>query len=216
MTGPCPTQLQAARWTAGTSGAAFALDGPRDHWRAIALGVQHDFVPLPTDLGRRTPPARLHRQRAGNRQTGHVTDPAGGLPDLRRRRLRMVSKQNLRDDPLRLLRAARLSPPHSVSAWKRRPASACNSWHARRYPRAGRRRPPSALATELNALLLLAERAARGVLLLQELNLLALYLPELSEGRASCRAAFTTWTCCTTTSKRCISCWPAFPTPTWH
>ncbi len=41
-------------------------------------------------------------------------DPFGGIRDLARRRLRMISEQNLRDDPLRTLRAARLAATHAL------------------------------------------------------------------------------------------------------
>ncbi|HMA17889.1 MAG TPA: hypothetical protein VKS03_05580 [Thermoanaerobaculia bacterium] len=46
--------------------------------------------------------------------TGNVLDPRGGLTDLSLRRLRMVSEQNLADDPLRALRAARLFASHGL------------------------------------------------------------------------------------------------------
>lgn len=40
---------------------------------------------------------------------GGLVDPYGGLDDLRRRRLRVVSERSFADDPLRLLRAARIA-----------------------------------------------------------------------------------------------------------
>jgi tRNA nucleotidyltransferase (CCA-adding enzyme) len=43
-----------------------------------------------------------------------ILDPYGGIADLLDRRLRMVSAQNLRDDPLRPLRAARLFATHCL------------------------------------------------------------------------------------------------------
>ena len=44
---------------------------------------------------------------AFNLQNQELVDPLGGLPDLAQKNLRMVSTQNLEDDPLRLLRAYR-------------------------------------------------------------------------------------------------------------
>ncbi|MGC9506176.1 CCA tRNA nucleotidyltransferase [Baaleninema sp.] len=44
---------------------------------------------------------------AYNPHTGHLVDPLGGYDDLQQRQLRMVSRQNLEDDPLRLLRGYR-------------------------------------------------------------------------------------------------------------
>ncbi|HLN80983.1 MAG TPA: hypothetical protein VK392_07305, partial [Thermoanaerobaculia bacterium] len=46
---------------------------------------------------------------------GVFLDPHGGLADLSRRRLRMVSEKNLADDPLRSLRAARLLATHGLT-----------------------------------------------------------------------------------------------------
>ncbi|MCA1609412.1 MAG: hypothetical protein LC780_00745 [Acidobacteria bacterium] len=60
-------------------------------------------------------------------------DPYGGIADLRDRRLRMISEANLRDDPLRTLRAARfiasigLLPDRPTSAACRRSASLLDS-----------------------------------------------------------------------------------------
>lgn len=44
---------------------------------------------------------------AFNLKTRELVDPLGGLPDLEQKILRMVSSQNLEDDPLRLIRAYR-------------------------------------------------------------------------------------------------------------
>ncbi len=60
-------------------------------------------------------------------------DPFGGVEDLARRRLRMISEENLRDDPLRTLRAARfiaaleLVPDPATSAACRRTAPLLSS-----------------------------------------------------------------------------------------
>lgn len=59
-------------------------------------------LPLAADL-----PQLLAR--GGAALASRVHDPAGGLADLRDRRLRMLDAANLDDDPLRLLRAVRLA-----------------------------------------------------------------------------------------------------------
>lgn len=46
---------------------------------------------------------------------GAILDPFGGLADLSRRRLRCVRAENLLDDPLRALRAARFLASHGLS-----------------------------------------------------------------------------------------------------
>ena len=45
---------------------------------------------------------------------GAVLDPFGGLEDLARRRLRCIQEENLREDPLRPLRAARFLATHGL------------------------------------------------------------------------------------------------------
>jgi tRNA nucleotidyltransferase/poly(A) polymerase len=45
---------------------------------------------------------------------GDLIDPFGGIEDLAARRLRAVSEKNLLDDPLRVLRAARLMATHGL------------------------------------------------------------------------------------------------------
>ncbi|AWN24505.1 tRNA nucleotidyltransferase [Deinococcus irradiatisoli] len=183
-----PDPALAARNLAGERGAAFPLDEGRQHWRAVIDGVQHDFVPLPGDLS-----AELRRRdftvnALALDQRGRVTDPTGGQRDLKRRSLRMVSEQNLRDDPLRLLRAVRLCATlrFTLEAQTRSTVqrlaveAAQQGWP---LPAAER------LGTELNALLL-SENAAAGVSLLRDLNLLPLYLPELAEGQGVIQGGF--------------------------
>jgi tRNA nucleotidyltransferase (CCA-adding enzyme) len=47
--------------------------------------------------------------------SGELLDPFGGLADLASKRLRLVAEKNLADDPLRALRAARLSATHGLT-----------------------------------------------------------------------------------------------------
>ncbi|HEX7251764.1 MAG TPA: hypothetical protein VF376_02700 [Thermoanaerobaculia bacterium] len=53
---------------------------------------------------------------AWNLRDGSWLDPYGGAKDLSRRRLRLLSQSNLRDDPLRALRAARFIASHRLVA----------------------------------------------------------------------------------------------------
>ncbi len=52
---------------------------------------------------------------AADLASGALVDPFGGVADLAARRLRMVREENLADDPLRALRAARLFATHGLS-----------------------------------------------------------------------------------------------------
>ena len=175
---------QAARWLAGETGTAFPLDEVRNHWRAIVNGVQHDVVPLPGNLEGEL----LRRDFTVNAlaldAAGRVTDPSGGLRDLKRRSLRLVSEQNLRDDPLRLLRAVRLATTLNFKLEPQTQAA------VQRLAEEGLPLPASErIGAELNALLM-SENAAVGVLLLRELGLLSLYLPELLEGAGVIQGGF--------------------------
>lgn len=68
-------------------------------WPLGALGLEEDA--LRRDFTVNAMLWRLPR--------GPLVDPAGGLEDLRRRRLRAVSRHNLEDDPVRILRAPRFA-----------------------------------------------------------------------------------------------------------
>ncbi len=157
-------------------GSAFPLDPERGFWRATAGGVQHDFVPMPPD----PVDDLLRRDFSVNalalRENGRVLDPLNGRADLRRKTLRMVSEANLVADPLRLLRAARLSVTLGFRLEGETEAA------VQRLARAGLSPPaPERVRDELSALLGHRD-AAHGVLLLERLGLLDLYLPELREG----------------------------------
>ncbi|ADV67747.1 HD domain-containing protein [Deinococcus maricopensis] len=180
-----PDPEGAARAVAAqTGGSAFPLDPDRGYWRVSAGDVQHDFVPQPDrledDLLRRDFTVNALALHAD----GRVTDPTGGRRDLQRRQLRMVSEANLRADPLRLLRAARLS---TTLGFRVEPATEAALRHlaAANLPLPA----PERVREELNALLLHPD-AARGVLRLQDLGLLRLYLPELAEGEGVSQGGF--------------------------
>jgi tRNA nucleotidyltransferase/poly(A) polymerase len=80
---------------------------------------------IEADLGRRDFTVNAMAWELGSRC---FVDPFGGVLDLSRRRLRMISSRNLREDPLRVLRAARLvathglRPDHALTAASRREA----------------------------------------------------------------------------------------------
>ncbi|GGM05578.1 tRNA nucleotidyltransferase [Deinococcus aerophilus] len=177
-----PDPAAAARAMAAVlGGSAFALDEERGYWRVhLPGGVQHDLVPRPADVT----DDLLRRDFTVNALAvtgeGRVLDPAGGRADLRARRLRMVSAANLRSDPLRAWRAARLETTlgfrleADTEAEVRRVAAALAD---------GTLSPPAPerVRDELHALLT-HPGAAHGVLRLEALDLLALSVPELREG----------------------------------
>jgi tRNA nucleotidyltransferase/poly(A) polymerase len=107
----CADPEQAARrYARGSEGAPFPLSERHGAWR-VALPDERtvDFTPLPNgieaDLATRDFTINaIARPLAG----GDPVDPFGGLGDLDRRVLRAVGPAIFQDDPLRLLRAARL------------------------------------------------------------------------------------------------------------
>ena len=172
-----------------TGGAVFALDEERGYYR-VGVGAeqhdprQHDFVPLPADLSADLLRRDFTVNALALHQGGQVSDPAGGVRDLKSGRLRLVSEANLRADPLRLLRAARLSVTLGFGLTGETQEAVVKLARAGLPLPAGER-----IREELHGLLLHPE-AARGLLLLHDLGLLALYLPELLEGEGMVQGGF--------------------------
>src|SRR5437763_742586 len=121
---PAPLALALAR---RARGHAFRLSEGFGAWRVVARrrDWQVDLLPvaegqIEADLAARDftinalalPLARLADSGgafAGTIESADLIDPYGGVPDLRERRLRMVSARGFERDPLRVLRLARLS-----------------------------------------------------------------------------------------------------------
>ncbi len=139
----CPEPERAARaYQAEAGGAVFPLSERHGAWRvAFRDGRTIDFTPLPegieADLRTRDFTVNAIARPLGSRE--HV-DPHGGLADLDARRLRVVTEDVFRDDPLRLLRAVRLEDELELPA---RPGRR-GAGPPRRRPRrsAGRRADP--------------------------------------------------------------------------
>ena len=98
-----------------------------------------------------------------------ILDPHGGLADLRRRNLRLLHGQSLRDDPTRILRAARYAArldfaldPASLAQWRRTLAAWPWPWRPGDPPALA----PPALGTRLRMELeLLLDREPRDLAL---------------------------------------------------
>jgi tRNA nucleotidyltransferase/poly(A) polymerase len=101
-------------------------------------------------------------------------DPAGGVRDIRDRRIRHVSEQGLREDPLRLLRAVRLAvvlEDFTLDDSLRRAIAAL-------APRI-REAPAERVLAELEVILA-SPRAGQGVRLMHDVGLLFHVFPELA------------------------------------
>jgi putative nucleotidyltransferase with HDIG domain len=158
-------------------GHAFELSAEFATWRAVAADrswqvdatalrgatIEEDLAARDFTLGAIAAPL----------SGGEPIDPHGGLADLARRRLRVVTEGSFAADPLRLLRAARLAAdlglevdPATEALARREAARAAES--------AGERQ-----LAELR-LLLGGPDPLRGVALLDDLGLTATVLPELA------------------------------------
>jgi putative nucleotidyltransferase with HDIG domain len=157
------------------SAAAFELSERHGAWRVVGEGWQVDITPLhgdsvEADLRRRDFTINaLGEPLAG----GELVDPTGGAEDLRRRRVRMVHPDAFVDDPLRVLRLARVAcelgfeaEPGSVRAARERAAGLQRV--------AGER-----LFGELRRIVV-AEAALEGLRLMEEAGATDAVLPELS------------------------------------
>ena len=165
-------------------GSTFALDAERGHYRitlppdAILHEIDVSRAPdLLADLKHRdfTIDAMAAPVRA-NGNLGDLIDPTGGLPDLDSMTLRKVSPAALRDDPLRLLRAVRLTvelgleiDPETEDTIRELALSVTNS--------AGERQREELIR------ILATPRAAQGIRLLDALGLLQELMPEVTAAR---------------------------------
>jgi poly(A) polymerase len=177
-------QAAAEHLAVQVGGDVFALDTERGYYRVSAGPEQHDFVPLPADLSADLLRRDFTVNALALHPDGTLSDPAGGKRDLKAKRLRMLSEANLRADPLRLLRAARLSVTLGFKLEGETRATVM------RLAKSGLPLPAwERVRDELHALLT-HPQAARGVLLLEDLGLLELYLPELREGQGLQQGGF--------------------------
>lgn len=185
-----PDPAAAARELAAQEGGSpFPLDEERGYWRVhTPEGVQHDFVPLPGDVAQDLRRRDFTVNALALTPQRRVLDPCGGRADLRARRLRMVSEANLRADPLRAWRAVRFEATLGFRLepqTERAVRQVAHDLAAGTLPRPA----PERVRDELEALLG-HPHAARGVLRLEDLELLALCLPELREGRGMVQGGF--------------------------
>jgi poly(A) polymerase len=175
-----PEQL--ARQTADElKGSAFPLDSERGVWRVMVGEVVRDYIHLETDLETNLRERDFTINAMALTWDGTIVDPLQGRKDLQDKRICMVSAANLHADPLRSLRAVRFATRLNfkieaetdktirelvklqqakqvdVSAWER-------------------------IKEEVEKIIL-SPRAGFGFKQLDDLGMLGLYLPELTEGR---------------------------------
>ncbi len=159
---------------------AFALSDAFGVWRVVARDHrwQVDVLPvggesIETDLAQRDFTVNAIAEPLGG---GEHVDPFGGLRDLRRRSLRMVSPHAFVDDPLRTLRLVRLACElgFEIDSGTRAAAAASAAGLAGVAP--------ERTFAELKRILS-ADRAVYGLELMDALGATGVVLPELSDMR---------------------------------
>jgi poly(A) polymerase len=167
----------AARAIAGVAGGtAFQLSEEHATWRAIAstAGWHVDVVGLRAETIEQDLRARDFTVNAMARalEGGELIDPTGGLADAEALLLRVASEHAFRDDPIRLLRAARIAARYDLAIELETAELARGSSASAAEP-AGERQ-----FAELRGVVG-GPRPLRGIELMDELDLTATVLPEL-------------------------------------
>lgn len=162
----------------GAGGHAFELSEGFGVWRVVSheRAWQVDLLPLggrsiSLDLAKRDLTVNAIAQPLGG---GELVDPFGGLSDLHDRRLRMISPDAFTQDPLRVVRVARLACELDFSIDSQTAAVATRSAPLLREV------APERIFTELKRIVC-AERALDGLRLMDELAATEIVLPELTQ-----------------------------------
>lgn len=158
----------------------FALSDAFGVWRVVAHdhSWQVDLLPvvggsIEADLAGRDFTVNAIAEPLGG---GRYVDPFGGVEDVRRRRLRMVSPQAFVEDPLRALRLARLACELDFEADPETVAAAAASAPALEQV------APERVFSELKRILI-AEGALQGLELMDAVGATEVVLPEVSRMR---------------------------------
>jgi putative nucleotidyltransferase with HDIG domain len=171
-----PARAAAAVARAAGRAACFALSEEFGAWRVAARDSswQVDVEPLrggslEADLALRDFTVNAIAEPIAG---GAPIDPLGGLADLRARRLRMVAPSAFAEDPLRVLRLARVAVELELEPEAE--TLRCAAAHAAGLHRCS----PERVFMELRRIIA-APRAPRGLALMSELGATAVVLPEL-------------------------------------
>lgn len=180
-------RAEAEHAAAKVGGRAFALDEARDHWRVVGADTTRDYTPL-GELEHNLRARDYTVNAIAADLKGTLTDPTGGLSDLRAARLRHVSADNLWADPLRGLRGVRLAT--TLGFGLEAATRTAITEHAAALERGARPLPAWERVGEEMTGLLTSDHAAPGCLLLHRCGLLRVFLPELAEADGVTQGGF--------------------------
>jgi tRNA nucleotidyltransferase/poly(A) polymerase len=157
------------------SAAAFELSEEHGAWRVVGRGWQADLTPMrgegiEADLRRRDFTINAIGQPLAG---GEPIDPTNGVTDLERRRVRMVAPGAFDDDPLRVLRLARVACELGFEA------DADSVRAAREHAGALERVAGERVFLELRRVLG-TDAALEGLRLMEDVGATAVVLPELA------------------------------------
>jgi poly(A) polymerase len=158
-------------------GSVFPLDEARGFWRVVVDKVTRDYLRLDTDLETNLLERDFTINAMAAKSEGSLIDPFGGQDDIKSKRVRMVRAENLFSDPLRVLRAVRFA---TMLGFKLEPRTLQVCKEVIQQQLEGKLSIPAweRIAEELDNILL-SEQAALGFKLLDDVNALELYLPEM-------------------------------------
>ncbi|MEM7734936.1 MAG: HDIG domain-containing metalloprotein [Deinococcota bacterium] len=176
-------------------GSLVCLDDARNVWRVVTnladdnpvndnsadSVITRDYVPLETSLEADLNTRDFTLNAIATDLDGVIYDPLNGRQDIANKLVRAIHIDNFYADPLRLLRGVRLA---CQLGFQLETQTQEMMLEVARSQRAGTTSLPAweRVASELN-IMLMTPLAAWGMTLLDELELLDLYLPELTEGR---------------------------------
>jgi putative nucleotidyltransferase with HDIG domain len=144
------------------------------------FAVEYDpGIPVEQDLGRRdftvNAIALQIKKSEGRRQNLELTDPCGGVEDIRNKLMRMVSPNSFAEDPLRMLRACQFAARMGFSVEQ-------NTFKAiKKNAELISTVSPERVQQELNKMLL-SDQPSIGLWLMQRSGMLKAMLPELEQG----------------------------------
>jgi poly(A) polymerase len=169
-------------------GSAFPLDVERGVWRAMVGEMTRDYIRLETDLETNLRERDFTLNAIAVDSEGNIIDPLEGQKDLQSKTIRMVSAENLHADALRCLRAVRFATQLNnglqplvfkiEAETEKTIRDIVKQQQAKQLELSAWER----IKEELEKILV-SERAGFGFKLLEDLGMLELYLPELTEAR---------------------------------
>ncbi len=178
-----PNPYPEAKKTADSlEGSLVALDESRNFWRVVLSEQVIDYTPLTSSLKDNLITRDFTINAIAANLEGELIDPTGGLIDLKAKRIRMVRENNFYDDSLRSLRGVRFAVELGFNIETKTKKTIKN---VSRLPL-----PKAERINEELSKILSSNYPAYGVKLMDELELIDTYLPELTKAKGVKQGGF--------------------------